>query len=278
MGGRTGCRLHRLTQVLPSVSRPVPIVACVTPSHLPGPDPACPTGVLVFDVLRATTTLAYAFRSGAAEARFYRTPGSARRVASRAPIPVLLCGERLGYRIEGFDLGNSPGEYTADRVAGATLLFTSTNGSRAFLESKFADRQWAASFVNGLAAAGEAAQWAEEAVAEGGSPRLLLVCAGKEGEPAIEDSLGASHVARLLETALQRHGLGAERAGDRLPPPPADAEQTARAVRESPHGRYLRSLGPAFVSDVEVCAMWDSIATVPSGSAGRLSRSRSPAR
>jgi 2-phosphosulfolactate phosphatase len=278
VGGRTGRRLGGLTPTPASVPPPIPIVACVTPSRLPGPDPAQPTGALVFDVLRATTTLAYAFRSGASEARFYRTPGSARRVAPRAPVPVLLCGERLGYRIEGFDLGNSPGEYTADRVAGATLLFASTNGSRAFLSSKFAERQWAAGFVNGLAAAGEAADWVMEAVGKGVSPRLLLVCAGKEGEPAIEDSLGASHVAGLVEAALKRQGLAIERVGDRLPPPPADAELAAREVRESPHGRYLRSLGPAFVNDVELCARWDSIATVPSGSAGRLFRSRSPAR
>ena len=259
------------------MSNAVTLVACVTPGRLPAPDPERPTGAVVIDVLRATTTLAYAFRSGAREARFYGTPGSARRVAARAPVHVLLCGERLGYRITGFDLGNSPAEYTADRVVGATLIFASTNGSRAFLDSKFADHQWAAGFVNGLAAANTVASWAAARVAAGAAPRILLVCAGKEGEPALEDSLCAAHLGRLLESTLGRAGATAAWSGDRLPPAPTDALHAAHQVRESPHGRYLRSLGPDFVNDVEMCAEWDSVASVPSGSRGRLSRSEPPA-
>ena len=232
----------------------------------------------MIDVLRATTTLAYAFRAGAREARFYRTPASARRVAARAPVEVLLCGERLGRRIAGFDLGNSPAEYAPSRVSGATLLFTSTNGSRAFLDTRASDRQWAAAFVNASAAVAAVAEWLGAPGDEEPAPRIVLVCAGKEGEPALEDSLCAAHLAERLSPALERLGWTIETAGDRLPPPPSDPQETVRRLRESPHGRYLRSLGQEFVTDVERCAEWDALDTVPTGSRGRLSRSGVPGR
>ncbi len=262
------------------MTSPLEVHLSVTPRHLPEPAPERPTGALVIDVLRATTTLAYAFRAGAREARFYRTPDAARRAAQRAPHAALLCGERLGYRLPDFDLGNSPAEYTADRVLGCSLLFASTNGSPAFLDSGFAATQWSVGFVNAQAAVGVVAEWVEARLRTpggDGAPRLLFVCAGKEGEPAIEDSLCAALLLSRLEARLGGSGVRLAPSGDRLPPPPAGPEEAARAVRESPHGRYLRSLGAQFVTDVERCAEWDVLSTVPTGGRGRLSRTGSPA-
>ena len=101
---------------------------------------------MVIDVLRATSTLSYAFAAGAAEARFFATPESTR--AARRDLggsDILLCGEREGIKIPGFDLGNSPLEYQPEMVRDRTLLFASTNGSLAFLAtSKHPryDRPW----------------------------------------------------------------------------------------------------------------------------------------
>ena len=61
---------------------------------------------------------------------------------------TLLCGERKGLKVEGFDLGNSPAEFTAEVVGGKQLVMTTTNGTRAFAAVEGADRVLAASFMN----------------------------------------------------------------------------------------------------------------------------------
>jgi 2-phosphosulfolactate phosphatase len=248
-----------------------------TPRELPPRERQARAGAIVIDVLRATTTLAYAFRAGALAARFYGTPAAARRGARRAGGKVLLCGEREGRAIPGFDLGNSPLEYTPARVAGATLLFTSTNGSLAFLASRFAAVQWAVGFVNAQAAVEAVAGWAAGARENGEAAGLLVVCAGKEGEPAPEDSLCAAHVVGHLVRRLAAAGIAARVQGEGLHPP-AGPEAAAAAVRQSPHARYLRSLGPEFARDVEASLAWDVLEVVPSGRGARLCRTSLRAR
>jgi 2-phosphosulfolactate phosphatase len=70
--------------------------------------------------------------------------------------PVLLAGERGGDPIEGFDLGNSPLDCTADRVGGRTLVLTTTNGTNAMLKAGEAEAAAIAALTN----VGAAARWA----------------------------------------------------------------------------------------------------------------------
>ncbi len=71
------------------------------------------------------------------------------RVAAREPREqTLLGGERGGVKIEGFDLGNSPSEYPTAAVAGKTVIFTTTNGTRALLHCQQAAEVLLAAFVN----------------------------------------------------------------------------------------------------------------------------------
>ena len=99
-----------------------------------------PAAVLFIDVLRATTTITAALAAGAEKVIPVMEPGQAfqmkRLLEKSDPAKkgtLLLGGERKGIRIEGFDLGNSPADYTPERVAGKTLLFSTTNGTRAIL-------------------------------------------------------------------------------------------------------------------------------------------------
>src|SRR4051812_42560200 len=99
--------------------------ALVEPEALSG------STVVVIDVLRATTTIVHALAAQAVEVAPFRDVEDARRLANDLGNKAVLGGERGGVPIPGFDLGNSPAEYTSERVAGKTVIFTTTNGTRA---------------------------------------------------------------------------------------------------------------------------------------------------
>ena len=126
---------------------------------------------LVIDVLRASTTIITALANGGAAVVPVAEPETAlRRAAGHpGPGPALTAGERRGEPIPGFDLGNSPLEFSPARVRGATLFLTTSNGTRALL----AARPARAVAVAGLVNVGAAAAWAA-----GQSGDVVLVCAG----------------------------------------------------------------------------------------------------
>lgn len=98
-----------------------------------GMPPAAVAGgvAVVIDVIRASTTITTAVANGAASVFPVESVERARERASSLGQGTLLGGERGGIRIEGFDLGNSPREYTPERVAGHQIVFTTTNGTAA---------------------------------------------------------------------------------------------------------------------------------------------------
>ena len=105
--------------------------------------------VVIVDVLRASTSIVTALAHGAKKVIPVRTPGEARKMAeSLSNESTLLCGERQSVKINGFDLGNSPREYSENAVYGKVLVFTSTNGSRAILNVKEADQILIGGFIN----------------------------------------------------------------------------------------------------------------------------------
>jgi phosphosulfolactate phosphohydrolase-like enzyme/phospholipid N-methyltransferase len=183
--------------------------AALTPRELAG------TTCVVFDVLRATSTFVTALANGAAAV--HPVADIAAALALRGQLPgALLGGERAGRRIGAaesggvaFDLGNSPREYTPERVGGRAIISTTTNGTRALRACAGAAAVLAGSLLNLDATAA----WLR-ARAPG---RLLLVCAGTGEEAATEDVLAAG----ALAGALLEGGEAWE---------PSDATQCARAV------------------------------------------------
>src|SRR5262249_59076667 len=102
---------------------------------------------LIGDVLRATTTLTVAMTNGAARVLPASTPDEGLALREQHP-GALLCGEREGFVLPGYDLGNSPMEYTPERVARKTLVFASTNGSQALRLAGGQSERVLAAFVN----------------------------------------------------------------------------------------------------------------------------------
>lgn len=228
------------------------------------------TVCVVFDILRATTSLVTALRAGA------------QRVIPAADIPealsvkareasVLLAGERDGVRILApltggvdFDFGNSPREFTPERVAGRSLVMTTTNGTRALRACAGASAVLAASFLNLRATA----RWIEQRHPS----RLLLVGSGTYEEAAMEDTLAAGALADMLWAS---YGIGQV----------ADSTEIARslyrlhqrdllnAMQFARNGRRLLA-NPELRDDVRVCCQRETADLVamqqPDGSLQRV--------
>ncbi|MGH3056082.1 MAG: 2-phosphosulfolactate phosphatase, partial [Gaiellaceae bacterium] len=173
---------------------PAGAAALATPPGWPA-DRSRWTGVAI-DVLRATSTLTVALANGAANVVPLAEPSEALKLRDRVP-GTLACGERDGRRMPRFDLGNSPLEYTRERVAGRTLAFASTNGSRALQSLAGCAGIVLASWLNISAVARRLA---------GASAFVRVVCAGQLGAFSIEDSACAG----WLCAALARGGARLE--------------------------------------------------------------------
>jgi 2-phosphosulfolactate phosphatase len=151
---------------------------------------------VVFDVLRATSTMMTALANGAA--RIFPVNEIADALRLRAEHPAsLLAGERDGVRIlstqsggADFDLGNSPREFTRERVAGREIIITTTNGTRALQSCRGARRILPGAWLNLQALA--------QSIRNEQVSRLLVICAGTYEEAAYEDTLATGALCDLL--------------------------------------------------------------------------------
>lgn len=146
--------------------------------------------VVVFDVIRATTTMAAAFVAGVKEIRVFDSPAAAEAAAPSVEGSPLLCGEVDALPPPGFDLGNSPREFNPAKHAGRTLLMSTTNGTRAIVAARAAKALFVGALVNASATARAVAATKLD---------VTLLCAGTEGAFSIEDMLGAGAVLEALK-------------------------------------------------------------------------------
>lgn len=208
---------------------------------------------VVFDVFRATSTMITALANGAAAMIPVSDIPEAIAIRQR-DANVLLAGERQGLRINAaqtgsvdFDLGNSPREFTRDRVAGRTIVSTTTNGTRALRACAHAKAVLIGSFLNLTATA--------NAVRKQNLDSLIIICSGTFEETALEDVLGAGALCDLLwkefaggpvsDAALMAHKLYL-----------LGQTNILEAASESRNGQKLLS-NPDLREDVEVCMKQD---------------------
>lgn len=230
-------------------------------------DPAALAGsrCVIVDVLRATTTIVQALAAGANAVLPCLTIEDARRRASEfSAAEALLGGERGGKPIEGFALGNSPAEYVANRVAGKTVVLTTTNGTKALLHSSAGSEILIGAFVN-LSALCAHLQHSSHPTNQS---LIDIVCAGTDGHITREDVLFAGAVADRLTQAGFQLDDQAEIARDAWRSVSADSDgvqlqsRLADAMRASRGGRNLIEIGMA--GDIELAAQIDRYGIVPS--------------
>lgn len=151
---------------------------------------------IVFDVFRATSSMVAALANGAEAVIPVEEISEALAIRRKNP-DVLLAGERDGVRIRAalsggvdFDLGNSPREFTREKVSGKTIVSTTTNGTRALRSCAHAKVVLISAFLNLKATADFLRRKMPE--------ELLLVCGGTFDQAAYEDVLGAGALCDLL--------------------------------------------------------------------------------
>ncbi len=226
--------------------------------------------VVVIDAIRASVTIAQALRNGAKSVVPVLTGEDAKQKASelaalesRYPSSgsgahrprILLGGERGGLLIPGFDLDNSPFSYTRDRVEGATIVFTTSNGTAGLLHAKHAAKIAVGSFSNLTVVC--------DALAHEPRP-VHILCCGTRDDVSLDDVLVGGAMAERLVTAgrqtssddswsvamgLWRH----VKAGGH--------SEIVRAMAESRGGRNMVKIGLA--RDVEFCGTLDTLPVLP---------------
>src|SRR5215210_5524856 len=197
--------------------------------------PAAPVAVVV-DVLRATSTIAQALASG--YRRVYCCREGEDAVALREKLGEgLLGGERSAVRIEGFDIGASPREVLEPQ--GETLIYSTTNGTRAVLAAASACREVVLASLLNLSA-----------VAAAVKDDCVIVCAGFQGQFALDDAYCAGRIVGLL---------GAERSDAAKA-----SEVLARSFPTAWDGLTARTYGPPGIEDdIRFCAQVNTIDVVP---------------
>ncbi|VBB06305.1 2-phosphosulpholactate phosphatase [Lucifera butyrica] len=228
---------------------------CFTPGEYPG----CGERhiAVVIDVFRATSSMAAAMFHGCKMICPVRTVEEALQLRQNEYPAALLAGERKGLLIPGFDLGNSPLEYTAAVVDGREIIMTTTNGTQALNHVSQAATVYTAAFVNAAAVCERLRNAATD---------VMVLCSGTEGRFALEDALCAGLIAgRLAENAVLSDTAVAALAmyrdfccsGNMIP-----------RVAASSHASYLRQIG--YSQDVAYCLQHDIYPVVPVFTQGKV--------
>ncbi len=217
--------------------------------------------VVVVDVLRASSTIVQACENGVARIIPVATVEEAAKLLSTLERKrTLLGGEREGLPIDGFDLGNSPLEYTKQVVKGKTLIFTTSNGTAAITKSASAREIVLGCFLNLSAVVTH--------VVSSRAKKVAVLCAGSLGRLSLEDFVCGGHVVdRIVDgtrasTVLNDGAVAARALANAL-------GDVGEAVRNSSHGLRLAELG--FEDDLEFCSRVDNYVTVPIVEDGRIS-------
>lgn len=211
--------------------------------------------VVVIDVLRASTTIATALANGArAVIPLESTDEVVMRAKAFDRSEVKLAGERQMRPIPGFDLGNSPREFTSETIEGKTVLFSTTNGTAAIAAIQGSRDVVIGSYVN------FSAVLAMLRAALRGGTDIAILCAGREKQFSLEDAACAG---RYVHHAMRRRSdisiNDAALAGMLIDRRYSD--NLMRLFSASAHGRALSEAG--YGEDLALCAAIDSYPVIP---------------
>ncbi|EHQ27158.1 2-phosphosulfolactate phosphatase [Mucilaginibacter paludis] len=204
--------------------------------------------VVVIDIFRATSSICYGIENGAeaiipvaevAECAAYREKG----------LDYLLAAERDGKVVDGFDFGNSPFSYTAEKVSGKTVVLTTTNGTHALHMSIKAKRIVIGSFLNLTSLCNWLKQQPEN---------ILLVCAGWKNNFNLEDTLFAGAVAEQLKADAYKWDDATIAANDLYQLAQHDLNVY---LKKSSHGERMKQLG--IMEDIDFCLNVDITTAIP---------------
>lgn len=202
--------------------------------------------VVVIDIFRATSSICYGIENGA----FAIIPvATVEECESYRDSDFLLAAERNGEVVDGFDFGNSPFSYVKEKVAGKTIVLTTTNGTHAINMSRGANKIVIGSFLNISALC----TWLKTQPND-----VLLLCSGWKDKVNLEDTLFAGGVVHYLKDdnyALDDASIASE-----------DLYKLAKGdlglyLKKTSHSERLKKLG--IEEDIAFCLKLDITTSIP---------------
>ena len=225
--------------------------------HVAGdvPQDIIPESAVVIDVLRASTTIAWALKNGAESIQTFADISELKSTASSWPESKrVLLGERGGGKINGFDLGNSPLGVSANLVAGKRLFMCTTNGTKSLHKVRMAKSLYTMALPNRKAIV--------ERLLKDDPSQVWILGSGWEGSYSLEDSLAAGALASSLMTQNDK----CEACNDELMASLALwdywKDDIQRCLRIASHGQRLAGIGN-HDDDFACCATLDNVYVVP---------------
>lgn len=219
----------------------------LVPEHLLGKT------AVVIDTLRATSVMVTALASGAKEVICVMEPEDA-LLLKKENQDLILGGERGSLKIDGFDLSNSPLEYSRDKVADKTLVMTTSNGTRTLLKSAAADTVLIGCLLNPRAVMAKAMELGRD---------IVLINAGTGGRFSLDDFITAGAMLSFAKGIVKM----------------TDAAQAALLLFEAhPDIRsaltgclhYTRLMRLGLTGDLDYCLTMGELDIVPSMENGRV--------
>lgn len=204
--------------------------------------------VVVIDIFRATTSICYGIENGAQAIIPVSQIEECAAYLDKEPT-YLLAAERDGEIVAGFDFGNSPFSYTANKVAGKTIVLTTTNGTHALHLSRKAKKIVIGSFLNLTSIC----NWLNEQ-----GENILLVCSGWKNNFNLEDTLFAGAVVDRLKKGSFSPDDPAIAANDLYDLAKNDLDGY---LKKTSHSERLKALG--IERDIAFCLNVDTTTAIP---------------
>lgn len=206
--------------------------------------------VVIIDVLRATSVMITALANGAKAVYPYKDIESVLENSKKSK-SFVLGGERKGLKIEGFDFGNSPLEYTKEAVSGKDMFMTTSNGTRAIENSANGSKKlFIAAFLNVESVVKKILEENDDTV---------IICSGTDNSFSLDDALCAGEIIRRVKEKNRDIQLtDISLAMKRLAETSLGIEET---LEGSKHFEYLKTIG--FYGDMNHCFTMDMFDIVP---------------
>lgn len=212
--------------------------------------------VVIIDVLRATSVMTTALANGVRAIYPYKDIESVLENSKKDKNP-LLCGERKGLKIEGFDCGNSPLEYPREIVEGRNMYMTTSNGTRAIEKSADgAERIYISAFLN-------VGRVVKQLIED--NKDVVIVCSGTDDNFSLDDALCAGEIIKRVvkerEAKLSDMAIGLKFIAE-------NSKDIPITLAGTKHYEYLKSIG--FTGDMEHCFTMDKYDILPFYKDGKI--------
>lgn len=216
------------------------------------------TVCIVLDIFRATSSMTTALANNCKCIMPVLSVDDAHELADEIG-PVLFAGERKSIKIEGFNFGNSPYEFSLDKVQDRTIVMTTTNGTVAVKATEGAYRTLIGAFVNASAVCRRASQYGKD---------ILIVCAGTDRLFSLEDALCAGLMVKQLSADTENELVLTDSARAAVLLYDQASDNLTDIAVNSRNGKRLYDLGRT--DDVEYCFKTDILEVVPEYREGKI--------